>query len=148
MDARAFLDTSSLLSDPLNPDLREPDFRTAISRAYYASFLDARELLDTMGFGISRQADTHKIVRLCFAHAQPTSFGRRVSEMLKALHDKRKDADYTLSISPAFNQKDAEDATNDAEDIIALLDNCRSTTTLYTNVETSIRNWLSSLSSP
>lgn len=71
----------------------EARYRTAVGRAYYATFLIARGVAQSKGVVISPSAAAHKEVQEYFgAKADPTS--RKVSEALKTLRAKRGECDY------------------------------------------------------
>jgi uncharacterized protein (UPF0332 family) len=140
MEPRQFLETAKTLADL---ELEEPDWRSAISRAYYASFLDARELLDVMQFAVSRRKDTHQEVRKHFTHSSQ-SLGRTIARELSILHAQRLNADYEMADSLVYNVKDAEFAIAKAKHIIDLLDRCRQTPGLYSSIQASIKYWLDS----
>ena len=94
MDPRNFLSTAELLTNPDYEDGEEADWRSAISRAYYAAFLVARALLNDMGFHIRRKF-AHQDVQDHFTYSTFESRrGIKIHKRLLRLLDKRKDADY------------------------------------------------------
>jgi uncharacterized protein (UPF0332 family) len=64
--------------------------RSAISRAYYASFHVARDYCDRTGFSVSRGVQAHVELRQRFGHTG------RIGQDLSRLHLMRKQADYDV----------------------------------------------------
>jgi uncharacterized protein (UPF0332 family) len=91
---------------------KEPEYRTATNRAYYALFLSLREYLSST-YNISF---THN-----YAHTDVRSIARigKMSIIAGALSDtskKRNDADY--EINKAFSFQDADDTYNEVDRIL------------------------------
>lgn len=72
------------------------ELRTAISRAYYAVFLVAVELLDGMGFSIPRNHQGHTEVQNYLNHSGQADI-RAIGSQLGDLRAKRNRADYQLN---------------------------------------------------
>ena len=91
MSPREFLS----LADRLLGETTEADWRTAISRAYYAAFHESRELLASWGFVIRQADQAHTGVsrRLtCSGSPQLVNLGRSLSDLKRM----RNVADYDL----------------------------------------------------
>ena len=135
MDPRLFLETAeSLLSSD-----HEADCRSAVSRAYYSSFLVARDLVEVITNQRLTNFDTHKSVRDSLKNSS-TPQGRTLSIKLAALHSKRKVSDYELGTS--VNYEDADNAIGQAEEIIKLLDTVLSTPNIYLRMQTAMVQFL------
>ena len=115
MDGRDFLHlANSLLSGST-----QAEWRTAISRAYYAAFHVARELLLNCQFSVPRGEQAHAYLWLRLSnssHAGVISAGRD----LKAVRSSRNWADYDLH-NP-LDQPAAAAQVQIAADIIRVLD--------------------------
>ena len=119
-----FLETAeSLLSDD-----HEADWRSAVSRAYYSSFLVARELVEIITRQQLANFDTHKRVRESLK-SSGTPQGITLSKKLRTLHDQRKTSDYDLGAVVDYD--DAEYALGQAEAIISLLETIQQTPAIY-----------------
>jgi uncharacterized protein (UPF0332 family) len=92
MTARDFL----TLADRLVTGATEAEWRSAVSRAYYAAFHVARELLTGLGFTVPRQdrAHRHLIYRLTNCGDPGVS---QAGRDLDALRGDRNDADYDFN---------------------------------------------------
>lgn len=83
-----------LAGQPTSPANREAKLRTAISRAYYAAFIRARNhLRDQEGHLIPVTGDTHRYVNQQF-ELSVDPVRRTLGEKLIRLHVYRKQADY------------------------------------------------------
>jgi uncharacterized protein (UPF0332 family) len=91
MDARNFLTTA----DHLAQGATEADWRSAVSRAYYAAFHVARRLFTTCGFTVPRADRTHSYLwlRLCYSG---DAVVQRAGADLDALRRLRNHADYDV----------------------------------------------------
>jgi hypothetical protein len=83
------------LADELAKRSEECCLRTAISRAYYYVYHLARKRVTDNGFIIIRGGDTHKQVWEKFS-GSPDWDCKKLCELAKRLHDKRKQADYDM----------------------------------------------------
>lgn len=91
MAPREFLTLAmSLQSGPT-----EADWRTAVSRAYYATFHAARQLLQSWGFQIGRTDQSHVGITRRLAAASLTEL-ETASREIGDLRSKRNSADYDL----------------------------------------------------
>src|SRR4051812_7227358 len=73
----------------------EADWRTAVSRAYYAAFHAARSLLTDLGFAVPREERAHKYLAFRLTNA-PVGRAPRVGLDLDNLRTERNRADYDL----------------------------------------------------
>jgi len=91
MDARNFLTTA----DQLAQGATEADWRSAVSRAYYAVFHVARRLFTTCGFTVPRADRAHSYLwlRLCNSG---DAVVQRAGADLNALRRLRNHADYDV----------------------------------------------------
>lgn len=85
---------------------RPAEFRTAISRAYYAAYHVAREVLLPLGADLSGDRDAHVDVRMHLEHSGDRVL-IEVSDALRKLHSDRKVADYNLTDATIEKQKEA-----------------------------------------
>ena len=148
MDPRNFLSTAELLTNPDYEDGEEADWRSAISRAYYAAFLVARALLNDMGFHIRRKF-AHQDVQDHFTYSTFESRrGIKIHKRLLRLLDKRKDADYVMNDEIQFNRSDAEYWIGDARKIIEEFDACQDDPEFYEEIKSAIEIWRNGRSNP
>jgi|SRR5579884_2574660 len=92
MDETGFLE----LADELSMGSRQADWRTAISRAYYAAFHKARALLQQSGFRVPNGERAHAYLWLRLSnsdHADVDNVGRRLHRLRRT----RNRADYDFS---------------------------------------------------
>jgi uncharacterized protein (UPF0332 family) len=100
----------------------EADWRTAVSRAYYAAFHVARRLFADLGFSVPRadRARQYLVFRLCNSGESAVERAGRDLETLRRLRNR---ADYDET--PALTQPQAAAAVQIAEGIIQVLDAAR-----------------------
>jgi uncharacterized protein (UPF0332 family) len=91
MTGRGFL----TLAARLTSGTEEADWRTAVSRAYYAAFHAARSLLTDLGFTVPREERAHKYLSFRLTNAQ-VGRSARVGLDLDNLRTERNRADYDL----------------------------------------------------
>ena len=118
MTARDFL----LLANRLLKDATEADWRTAVSRGYYAAFHVARELLRDLGFSVPMTDRAHKYLAFRLSNCGDATI-RSAGVDLDRLRDRRNEADYALQLS--FSQTAATSEVRLAENIIRALDFAR-----------------------
>jgi uncharacterized protein (UPF0332 family) len=81
---------------PLIPtDGVEADLRTAISRLYFSVFLNARDLLNHLGYGTTQEGKCHTIVRQALTESRDNGL-KRISKDCHDLNRYRARADYDL----------------------------------------------------
>lgn len=131
MDPRLFLDTA----ESLLPGEHEADCRSVVSRAYYSSFLVARELVETIIRRRLMDSNTHMLVRESLKYSS-TPEGMTLSKKLASLHTKRKTSDYDLAT--AVDDNEAEIAISQAKEIIGLLELCLRTPFTYSAMQTAM----------
>jgi len=96
------------------------DFRTAISRAYFAVFNLGVELLEDMGFSIPQNARGHNDLYLHFAHSGDADI-KNMANQLNNLRTKRNHADYRLAWPDLDRQETAKLYAHNAGRIIDTL---------------------------
>lgn len=118
MDFREYLD----LARALNAGSREAEWRSAVSRAYYAAFHVAGELLVQVGFAVPRGEQAHGYLWLRLSNCGDPNVviaGRN----LQHLRRERNRADYD-GFRP-FHAATARNLVPIAEDVIQVLDSAR-----------------------
>jgi uncharacterized protein (UPF0332 family) len=119
MNAREFLSVAQQLS----LGTTEASWRSAVSRAYYAAFHVAKELLEDLGFTVPRADRAHSYLWLRLANCGDTIVQQAGSD----LNDLRRDrnwADYDL-VRPIMRQVVVQDQLPLAAWIIQALDSAR-----------------------
>jgi uncharacterized protein (UPF0332 family) len=115
MNGRDFLPVARILATQAT----EAAWRSALSRAYYAAFHVARELMETLGFAVPKADAAHKHMAWRLSNcgdAQVEDMGRK----LDILRGDRNSADYDLR--HAVPQALAQQRITVAEQIIQTLD--------------------------
>jgi uncharacterized protein (UPF0332 family) len=115
MDFREYLKLATTLAAGTG----EAEWRSAISRAYYAAFHVARELLMSLGFRVPRADRAHSYLWLRFANAGAANV-KIAGNRLNDLRSQRNRADYDSHSS--LLQATAVNEVKNAEDIIQALD--------------------------
>jgi uncharacterized protein (UPF0332 family) len=115
MNWRDFL----LLATRLAAGSTEADWRTAVSRAYYATFHVARRLLADLNFTVPRADRAHQYLVFRLSNSGEASV-ERAGRDLETLRRLRNRADYDEM--PALTQPQAAAAAQLAEGIIRALD--------------------------
>lgn len=123
MDGRRFLALAQKLVEgaPLTPGDGAPEYRTAISRSYYATFLVASAFLDRIGFEVQNTPAAHMAVQYALNNSGDATL-RAVASDIDALHKGRRSADYDMSYKSAIQRAKAKETTQLAADVIARLD--------------------------
>jgi uncharacterized protein (UPF0332 family) len=132
MDGREFL----TVADDLAVGENEADWRSAISRAYYAAFHVARAVLVQCGFDapIGDQAHAYLWLRLSnCGHPDLEEVGRRLSR----LRSLRNQADYQLAVS--VEQPQAASYVLMATEIIETLDMAAAETGILVRITDGIK---------
>ena len=91
MDPRAF----HTLAQKLAPGPTAADCRTAVSRAYYAAFNVAAQILHDLGFRVRKGAAAHGEIYHCLSNSREPLIDDAAAE-LNDLHGLRNRADYQL----------------------------------------------------
>lgn len=134
MNPRDFLDVAFDLAG----EFREADWRSAISRSYYAAFHVACDLMRQCGFNVPYSGDAH-------SHAWIRLFNSQDAQLAQAgrnLHELRRDrnwADYGLS--QPLPQRLAADSVRIAETIIDILDRAAASVALLAQVVPVMRDF-------
>jgi uncharacterized protein (UPF0332 family) len=115
MTGRDFLSLAARLAS----GTEEADWRTAVSRAYYAAFHTARSLLTELGFAVPREERAHKYLSFRFSNAQ-VGRAARVGLDLDNLRTERNRADYDLD--DPFDAADALQQVQIAQQMLQALD--------------------------
>ena len=118
MNWRDFL----LLASRLAAETTEADWRTAVSRAYYAVFHVARHLLSDLKFTVPRADRAHQYLVFRLSNSGETVV-EQAGRDLDTLRRLRNRADYDAM--PALTQPQAVAAAQLAEGIIQALDAAR-----------------------
>ena len=108
-----------LLSGPGSP--APADCRAAISRAYYAAFNVAAELLRSMGLPVGRGAAAHGEVRHCLSNAGDAD-ALSAANALADLHTQRNRADYQMDRPDVERPVRAGDLVRQAAAAIQMMD--------------------------
>lgn len=120
MNGAAFLNLAFQLASASD----EPRLRTAVSRAYYGAFHQARELLRDAGVHVPSSEQVHRRVFQVFSNAGHPST-REAGKLLDSLKAARNVADYDLE-STAFQAADGTRLTIDsAKRVVELIHDCR-----------------------
>lgn len=94
----------------------EAEWRSAISRAYYAAFHTAREFLTRLRFRVPAGEQAHAYLWLRLSNTGDPK-ADAIGRLLRDLRGRRNNADYDLG--RPRTQANATDATTDAHDLIA-----------------------------
>ncbi len=97
------------------------EFRSAISRAYYAAFHSGLILLREMGFSIDQNASAHKEVYWHLHNSGDDELAKAASKM-DALRTSRIHADYKLNRSDVEEKKNARMLVQQAERLIETIE--------------------------
>lgn len=132
MDGRRYLALAQQLvagakaRTPLTPGDGAPECRTAISRAYYATFLAASAFLDRIGFAVENTHVAHSAVQRALNNSTDRDL-IDIAGYLDALHSDRRRADYEMKNAWTEVATNAEVVVDRAATAIARLDEVRDT---------------------
>jgi uncharacterized protein (UPF0332 family) len=125
MDAHGFLALAESLADGVKADPALPNrdaaCRSAISRAYYALFLLAREFLGELGFDARHIPNPHANLEQALGSSGVLSL-QRLANILRKLCSARTQADYDLRAQDSESITRVVDVINDARTAILQLD--------------------------
>ncbi len=110
-----------ILATELARGTRAVDFRSAINRAYYATYNVGVEILEGMGFKIDKGPQGHKKVQYLFNNCGVDEI-ISVASKLGDLNSRRIDADYRLENLVVEQKKNAEALVNQAGEMIETID--------------------------
>ena len=134
MNPREFLDTA----EDLAVGDREADWRSAVSRAYYAAFHVGRMVLIRCGFAVPDAAQCHTFVAFRLAncgHPPIADAGNTLAELRRL----RNLADYNLSAS--CDQRQSQRRVWEAEGLVDLLETALAAPVVLTQITTAIRDY-------
>src|SRR4051812_7155066 len=107
------------VADSLSRASTEAEWRSAISRAYYAALHNAREFLSKLQFRVPAGEQAHAYLWLRLSNtADPNSDA--IGRLLRDLRGRRNNADYDFG--RIRTRANATDAVIDARDLIAKMD--------------------------
>jgi uncharacterized protein (UPF0332 family) len=132
MNGRDFLS----VADDLAAGLTEAEWRSAVSRAYYAAFHVARDLLSQCGFDVPRVEAAHAYLWLRLTNAGHPDV-QYAGLDLRHLRIARNRADYDLDLP--FTQASAFAQAQTAADIIQLLEAVGADTVVRTRLTDAIK---------
>jgi len=115
MNFRDFL----LVAQGLSEEKTEAEWRSGISRSYYALFHVASDLLTMLGFRVPRMDRGHAFLWLRLSNSSNPDISQAGRDLNKLRSD-RNTADYDKR--PAISQTDAEDAWKIAQLAVAVFD--------------------------
>jgi len=110
-----------ILATELAEGTRAVDFRSAINRAYYATYNVGVEILEGMGFKIDEGPQGHRQVQRRFNNCGADKL-IRVASKLSDLYSSRIDADYRLENQIVEQKKNAEALVKQAGEMIETID--------------------------
>lgn len=110
-----------ILATELARGRRAVDFRSAINRAYYATYNVSVENLEEMGFKIDEGPQGHKQVQRRLSQSGTEELVH-VSSKLSDLHSSRIDADYRLENQIVEQEKNAVALVKQAREMIETID--------------------------
>ncbi len=132
MNPRDFLDQAGEWVSGVN----EADWRSSVSRAYYAAFHVGRGLFADTGFTVPNGPNSHGYVWLRLANAGRAEIVQ-IGNALNSLRGLRNRADYDLR--QAFLETQGVAGVGMAEDIIRILDELTATPEILLQVVEAIR---------
>jgi len=135
MDPREFHRLAAQLVGGTSP----AEFRTAVSRAYHAAYNVAVQILEEMGFRVSRGPAGHGEVQNRLSNCGDGEV-IRVGSQLAGLHSKRIQADYRLDRTDVESVKTVRALVEQAKRMIQTLDECRSEPR-RTQIIAAIQDW-------
>ena len=132
MDGRRLLELAEKLVEgvatgiPLTSGDGAPECRSAISRAYYATFHVAAAYLDRIGFAVENSPSAHVAVQYALNNSGDAVL-RKVASDLSKLHSERRAADYETKKRHPEVLANAEETVALAASVVARLDEARDT---------------------
>jgi uncharacterized protein (UPF0332 family) len=134
MDETGFLE----LADELSMGNRQADWRTAVSRAYYAAFHKARTLLQHSGFRVPDAEQAHAYLWLRLSNAGHLDVNKAGTE-LQRLRRARNVADYDFKRS--LDATAAITSVGIATDIVQLLHHLANEPVIFARTVDAIKNY-------
>lgn len=120
MDPRDFYDLAARLREQSGP----AEYRSSVSRAYYAAFNAGKAELAKGGVPVESGYDAHSHLRECLARSGAGPL-RTLGGVLRDLHTLRKRADYDLHLREVEGRSAADQALSFARRCFDLLDSFR-----------------------
>ena len=102
----------------------EAELRSAVSRAYYGAFHEARTLLRDSGVMLPRTEQVHTKVVYCLQDCGEAN-AAEAGQQLEVLKTQRKIADYELVDGRFIDRRRAQSEVKRARWILEALENCR-----------------------
>lgn len=99
------------------------EFRSAISRAYYAAYHVGLEFLNKMGFSISKNSEAHDAVCWHFNNSGDEDL-KKIATKIGELRAKRNQADYQLNRTDVESKENAKLYVMSAGRIIESIEKC------------------------
>jgi uncharacterized protein (UPF0332 family) len=124
------------LADERLLGVREGDWRSAVSRAYYAAFHVARSLLRAQGFAVPRSDRAHSYLSQRLSNSGHPDVNL-AGQQLEDVRDQRTWADYDLHRPLA--QQDAEATVLRAKDVVQALEDLQAIPATLAKVIDAIR---------
>lgn len=115
--------------------------RSAISRAYYATYHTAVQALERIGVRPRRGPDAHEHLQALLSNSGDTGLAEAASK-IGDLQSKRIAADYRLSDTSVEKQKTAKSYVNTARDLMVQIGTCFSDQQRAARVRNAISSWL------
>jgi uncharacterized protein (UPF0332 family) len=134
LSPREFLETA----EELAVGEREADWRSAVSRAYYAAFHLGRLVLGRCGFAVPDSDVCHPFVWMRLANSGRPDI-RDAGETLNELRRQRNRADYDLDRS--FLQPQAQQRVWEAIDVFDLPEACLSAPDVLAQITAAVRGY-------
>ena len=134
MSARDLLE----VADDLLGGLKEAHWRSAVSRAYYAAFHEARQLLRQCGFAVPKSEQGHAYLWLRLSNCGHPDLAHAGAE-LNDLRSQRNWADYDFD--QPMEQSAAGDYVQAARDVVHLLELAAPMPALLSQITTAIRGY-------
>jgi uncharacterized protein (UPF0332 family) len=124
------------VADDLLGGLKEAHWRSAVSRAYYAAFHEARRLLRQCGFAAPKSEQAHAYLWLRLSNCGHPDLAHAGVE-LNDLRSQRNWADYDFDLS--MDQSTAADFVQAARDVVSLLEQAAALPTVQSQITAVIR---------
>jgi hypothetical protein len=122
MDPRRFLELALILKGGRGTP---ENYRSAISRAYYAAFNVGVETCKAIGIQLNDGPSGHGELRDCLGACGDSDLDR-TSDLLKMLHRRRRQADYRMDDPESETRKEADLAYLESKQIIEAFDELKS----------------------
>lgn len=110
------------LAKELQGGARESEWRSAVSRAYYAAFHSALVMATACGIRFGKSSSAHDKLALCLQNSANIVVAKAGAKLI-SLRSARNDADYDLRTSAFSSKKIAATEVAIAEEIVAAVAN-------------------------